>query len=73
MQRSSAAKKSRKTKKKKKGAPQAPEDVSTHGPAAADEDELLAEQFSAVIDSQLGSPAALEAARASLERLLPQE
>lgn len=42
-------------------------------PAAADEDELLAEQFSAVIDSQLGSPAALEAARASLERLLPQE
>ncbi|KAI3436728.1 hypothetical protein D9Q98_006143 [Chlorella vulgaris] len=41
--------------------------------AMQDEDELLAEQFSAVIDSQLGSPAALEAARASLERLLPQE
>jgi hypothetical protein len=41
--------------------------------AAADEEEVQAEQLSAVIDSQLASPAQLEAMRASLERLLPHE
>lgn len=38
-----------------------------------DEEELQTAQLSAVIDSQLSSPAALEAMRASLERMLPQE
>lgn len=42
-------------------------------PVAQDEDEVRAEHLNAVIDSQLSSPAALEAMRASLERLLPQE
>jgi hypothetical protein len=40
---------------------------------AADEDEARADHLNAVIDSQLSSPAALEAMRASLERLLPRD
>jgi hypothetical protein len=38
-----------------------------------DEDEARADHLNAVIDSQLSSPAALEAMRASLERLLPRD
>ena len=50
-----------------------PAPASFSPPPAADEEEVQAEQLSAVIDSQLASPAQLEAMRASLERLLPHE
>jgi hypothetical protein len=53
--------------------PQPPNGLFVDGPAWAtlhDEDEL---QLNAVIDQQLSSPAGLEAMRAHLENLLPQE
>ncbi|EFN58519.1 hypothetical protein CHLNCDRAFT_56897 [Chlorella variabilis] len=47
--------------------------VFESAPIMQDDEEVHTEHLNAVIDSQLSSPAALEAMKASLERLLPQE
>lgn len=53
-------------------APRPARPLTLHPPTRADEEEVRAQQLSAIIDTQLSSPAALAAMRASLERLLPQ-